>query len=95
MIGIKYAHNYYNFDIFQEFEKLASRKLRISAKEAMKIAEKLYTQGIISYPRTETNIFPEGLDLRPLVNEQTASNQWGGACYLFFLCLSSHFQQQF
>ncbi|XP_021951308.2 DNA topoisomerase 3-alpha [Folsomia candida] len=61
-----------------EFEKLASRKLRISAKEAMKIAEKLYTQGIISYPRTETNIFPEGLDLRPLVNEQTASNQWGG-----------------
>lgn len=26
-------------------EKLASRKLRISAKETMKIAEKLYTQG--------------------------------------------------
>ena len=30
---------------FQEFEKLSSRKLRINAKEAMKIAEKLYTQG--------------------------------------------------
>lgn len=29
----------------QELEKLASRKLRISAKETMKIAEKLYTQG--------------------------------------------------
>lgn len=29
----------------QEMEKLASRKLRISAKETMKIAEKLYTQG--------------------------------------------------
>lgn len=29
----------------QELEKLASRKLRINAKETMKIAEKLYTQG--------------------------------------------------
>lgn len=29
----------------QELEKLASRKLKINAKETMKIAEKLYTQG--------------------------------------------------
>lgn len=29
----------------QELEKLASRKLRINAKETMRIAEKLYTQG--------------------------------------------------
>lgn len=29
----------------QEFEKQASRKLRINAKEAMRIAEKLYTSG--------------------------------------------------
>ena len=42
-------------NLMQEMEKLASRKLRISAKETMKIAEKLYTQGFISYPRTETN----------------------------------------
>lgn len=28
-----------------ELEKLSSRKLRISAKETMKIAEKLYTNG--------------------------------------------------
>ena len=28
-----------------ELEKLASRKLRINAKETMRIAEKLYTQG--------------------------------------------------
>ena len=32
-----------------ELEKLASRKLKINAKEAMKIAEKLYTQGLVSY----------------------------------------------
>ncbi|XP_061158338.1 DNA topoisomerase 3-alpha [Syngnathus typhle] len=60
-----------------ELEKLASRKLRISAKETMKIAEKLYTQGFISYPRTETNIFPASLALSPLVEEQMQSPEWG------------------
>lgn len=60
-----------------ELEKLASRKLRINAKETMKIAEKLYTQGFISYPRTETNIFPPNLALAPLVEQQTESPAWG------------------
>uniref|UniRef100_A0A3Q3FX97 DNA topoisomerase n=1 Tax=Labrus bergylta TaxID=56723 RepID=A0A3Q3FX97_9LABR len=60
-----------------ELEKLASRKLRINAKETMKIAEKLYTQGFISYPRTETNMFPPNLPLRPLVEQQTHSLAWG------------------
>uniref|UniRef100_A0A8C2XC24 DNA topoisomerase n=1 Tax=Cyclopterus lumpus TaxID=8103 RepID=A0A8C2XC24_CYCLU len=60
-----------------EMEKLASRKLRISAKETMKIAEKLYTQGYISYPRTETNIFPTNLTLGPLVEQQTQNPVWG------------------
>ena len=58
---------YVLLDVFQELEKLASKKLRMSAKETMKIAEKLYTQGFISYPRTETNIFPKELNLVPLV----------------------------
>ncbi|XP_068099628.1 DNA topoisomerase 3-alpha isoform X2 [Hyperolius riggenbachi] len=61
-----------------EMEKLASRKLKIGAKETMKIAEKLYTQGFISYPRTETNIFPKDLNLTPLVEQQTGDPQWGG-----------------
>ncbi|XP_076865277.1 DNA topoisomerase 3-alpha [Brachyhypopomus gauderio] len=60
-----------------ELEKLASRKLKISAKETMKIAEKLYTQGFISYPRTETNMFPKNLNLVPLVEQQTQDNEWG------------------
>ena len=64
--------------IIQELEKLASRKLRISAKETMLIAEKLYTKGFISYPRTETNIFPQDLDLRSLVQMQTSDPNWGG-----------------
>ena len=39
----------------------------MTAKVTMATAEKLYTGGYISYPRTETNIFPKELDLTPLV----------------------------
>ncbi|GIY15305.1 DNA topoisomerase 3-alpha [Caerostris extrusa] len=60
-----------------EFEKLASRKLHINAKEAMTIAEKLYTKGYISYPRTETNIFPKELNLIALVEHQREDPNWG------------------
>ncbi|XP_025202861.1 DNA topoisomerase 3-alpha [Melanaphis sacchari] len=60
-----------------ELEKAASRKLGINAKETMKIAEKLYSQGFISYPRTETNIFPKELNLSNLVQLQVQDNNWG------------------
>ncbi|KAL5473608.1 hypothetical protein EMCRGX_G028112 [Ephydatia muelleri] len=61
-----------------ELEKQASRKLHINAKETMRIAEKLYTQGYISYPRTETNIFPDSLDLATIISDQTMDPNWGG-----------------
>ncbi|XP_041978680.1 DNA topoisomerase 3-alpha [Aricia agestis] len=60
-----------------ELEKLASRKLKINAKETMKLAEKLYTQGFISYPRTETNEFPKEMNLRQLVEHHTGDPNWG------------------
>lgn len=60
-----------------EMEKNVSKKLHINAKETMRIAERLYTQGFISYPRTETNIFPKELNLRPLVEQQTGDQRWG------------------
>lgn len=60
-----------------EMEKIISRKLKINAKDTMKIAERLYTQGYISYPRTETNIFPKELNLRTLVEQQQQNNSWG------------------
>lgn len=44
----------------------------------MKIAEKLYTQGLISYPRTETNIFPKDFDLCSLIQKQVDDRNWGG-----------------
>lgn len=58
-------------------EKNVSRKLRINAKDTMKLAERLYTQGYISYPRTETNIFPKELNLSNLVQQQLNDARWG------------------
>lgn len=58
-------------------EKLASNKLRITAKQTLELAEKLYMQGYISYPRTETNIFPQGMNLNSLVEQQVNHRDWG------------------
>ncbi|KAK6742433.1 hypothetical protein RB195_009979 [Necator americanus] len=60
-----------------ELEKLAVRKLKMSAKRAMDVAEKLYNKGYISYPRTETNKFPPDINLESLVNKLITSSQWG------------------
>ncbi|KAK4146970.1 DNA topoisomerase [Dichotomopilus funicola] len=60
-----------------ELQKLATRFLRMSGQQAMTIAEKLYTRGFISYPRTETDRFDRGMDLRALVRKQTPDPRWG------------------
>ena len=69
----------------KELEKSASRKLRINATETMAIAEKLYTQGFISYPRTETNQFPKDVNLAELVEKQTNDAAWGGNLVLLMI----------
>lgn len=60
-----------------ELEKIGSRKLKLTAKQTMTIAEKLYSQGLISYPRTETNMFSKEVDLRSLVEQQSSDSNWG------------------
>ncbi|CAJ0577349.1 unnamed protein product, partial [Mesorhabditis spiculigera] len=60
-----------------EFEKLAVRKLHISAKTAMQVAEGLYSKGFISYPRTETNKFPQNMGLTSLVQMHVDHAAWG------------------
>jgi DNA topoisomerase IA len=67
--------------LFEELEKAASRKLKINAKETMKIAEKLYTKGYISYPRTETNMFPKDFNLNGLIEQQANNHEWGGVSH--------------
>jgi len=52
-----------------ELERRASRWLGIKSKAAMAIAEELYRMGYISYPRTETTIYPATLDLREVLKE--------------------------
>lgn len=73
-------------------EKLATRKLRIGAKTAMQIAERLYSKGFISYPRTETNIFPDGIDLVHLVRVQTGDNRWAGMLHSSWLVCTAWFR---
>ncbi|CAR24118.1 DNA topoisomerase 3 [Lachancea thermotolerans CBS 6340] len=60
-----------------ELQKNCSRFLKMSAKTSLDAAEKLYQKGYISYPRTETDIFPPNMDLQALVQQQTNDRRWG------------------
>lgn len=60
-----------------ELQKAATRLLRMSGQQAMTIAEGLYNRGFISYPRTETDRFDKGMNLRALVQKQTTDQRWG------------------
>lgn len=60
-----------------ELQKVASRLLRMTSQQAMTIAESLYNKGFISYPRTETDRFDKGMNLRALVEKQTQDSRWG------------------
>ena len=58
--------------------KTLSRSRRMPAKKIQDTAEKLYSKGILSYPRTETEVFRPDFDLRALIAQQAQSPQWGG-----------------
>ncbi|KAI0143549.1 DNA topoisomerase [Xylariaceae sp. FL1272] len=60
-----------------ELQKMATRFLRMTGQQAMETAEQLYNKGFISYPRTETDRFDSGMNLRGLVQKQTQSQAWG------------------
>lgn len=60
-----------------ELQKAATRLLRMSGQQAMTVAEALYNKGFISYPRTETDRFDKGMDLKALVRKQVPDQRWG------------------
>ena len=47
-----------------ELMRVASAGLGMSPHHAMQIAERLYIQGYISYPRTETTHYPDNFDIK-------------------------------
>lgn len=60
-----------------ELMRAASSGLGLGPHQAMQIAEKLYTQGYISYPRTETTQYPTNFDLMSVVKTLQNSSEFG------------------
>ncbi|XP_016287993.2 DNA topoisomerase 3-beta-1 isoform X3 [Monodelphis domestica] len=59
-----------------EMLRVASSSLGMGPQHAMQIAERLYTQGYISYPRTETTHYPENFDLKGSLRQQANHPYW-------------------
>ncbi|PIO60659.1 DNA topoisomerase, partial [Teladorsagia circumcincta] len=60
-----------------ELMRVASSSFGISPASTMSVAEQLYTQGFISYPRTETTAYPPNFDLLGTLKQQANNSKWG------------------
>ncbi|KAF9483171.1 prokaryotic type I DNA topoisomerase [Pholiota conissans] len=60
-----------------ELQKAGSRLLKLAPKKVLDVAEKLYQQGFVSYPRTETDEFDKDFDHMGLIAKQTVDPSWG------------------
>ena len=57
--------------------KIASSSLGMGPAHAMQVAERLYTQGFLSYPRTESSAYPPNFDFHEILASQTRNPIWG------------------
>ncbi|KAI5153053.1 DNA topoisomerase III, partial [Enteropsectra breve] len=55
-----------------EFQKTCSSYFRMSGHQLMNIAEKLYNNGYISYPRTETDAYPSNFNFKSIISKLAA-----------------------
>lgn len=60
-----------------ELLKVASSALGIGPHHAMQLAERLYTQGYLSYPRTESTTYPASFEAREALAAHVAHPIWG------------------
>ncbi|KAI9507464.1 DNA topoisomerase [Russula earlei] len=60
-----------------ELQKSGSRLLKLSPKKILDIAEHLYQQGFLSYPRTETDQYDPQFDFASLIGKQVVDPVWG------------------
>jgi len=51
----------------------AASYLRLSASEAMNVAEELYMAGLTSYPRTDNTVYPASLNIKDILEKLTNS----------------------
>ncbi len=52
----------------------AASYIRVSAAQAMKTAEELYMNGLISYPRTDNTVYPKSLDVSGILDKLSQSD---------------------
>ena len=64
------------------FTSDASSRLGITPSRAMRIAEDLYMDGYISYPRTDNTVYPKSLDTKELVDQLVAVEDFKAAEFL-------------
>ena len=60
----------------------ASNRLGITPSRAMRIAEDLYMDGYISYPRTDNTVYPKSLETKELVKQLVAVDDFKAASFL-------------
>jgi DNA topoisomerase-1 len=61
------------------FSTDASSRLGITPASAMRIAEDLYMDGFISYPRTDNTVYPKSLPVRELIGSLTKIKEFSAA----------------
>ena len=60
-----------------ELLRVASSSLGIGPHQAMQVAERLYTQGYLSYPRTETTKYSDSFPFNETLQAMSKCHEWG------------------